>query len=121
MSAPLNPVSIVNHGCPVSITTSIIGGKWKGVILYHLSCGPKRYNELHRLIPSISQRVLTLQLRELEQDGIVHREAYEEIPPRVEYSFTSLGESLKPIIYAMREWGDSYGRVAQAKEKSCHL
>ena len=80
MSAPSNPVSIVNHGCPVSVTTSVIGGKWKGVILYHLTCGPKRYNELRRLLPRISQRVLTLQLRELEQDGVVHREVYEEVP-----------------------------------------
>ncbi|GLF88982.1 hypothetical protein Saga11_02410 [Bacillus safensis] len=121
MSAPSNPVSIVNHGCPVSITTSVIGGKWKGVILYHLTCGPKRYNELRRLLPRISQRVLTLQLRELEQDGVVHREVYEEVPPRVEYSLTSLGETLKPIIFAMREWGEYYGNEARPTEKSCHL
>ncbi|EMI12806.1 transcriptional regulator [Bacillus stratosphericus LAMA 585] len=121
MSVPSNPVSIVNHGCPVSITTNVIGGKWKGVILYHLTCGPKRYNEIRRLLPRISQRVLTLQLRELEQDGIVHREVYEEVPPRVEYSLTSLGNTLKPIIFAMREWGESYGRETHPKEKSCHL
>ncbi|MCY7539308.1 winged helix-turn-helix transcriptional regulator, partial [Bacillus pumilus] len=121
MSAPSNPVSIVNHGCPVSTTSSVIGGKWKGVILYHLTCGPKRYNELRRLLPRISQRVLTLQLRELEQDGVVHREVYEEVPPRVEYSLTSLGDTLKPIIFAMREWGESYGKEARPKEKSCHL
>ncbi|MFE5470785.1 winged helix-turn-helix transcriptional regulator [Bacillus safensis] len=121
MSASSNPVSIVNHGCPVSVTTSVIGGKWKGVILYHLTCGPKRYNELRRLLPRISQRVLTLQLRELEQDGVVHREVYEEVPPRVEYSLTSLGNTLKPIIFAMREWGESYGKEARPKEKSCHL
>ncbi|OLP65346.1 putative HTH-type transcriptional regulator YybR [Bacillus pumilus] len=120
MSAPSNPVSIVNHGCPVSVTTRVIGGKWKGVILYHLTCGPKRYNELRRLLPRISQRVLTLQLRELEQDRIVHREVYEEVPLRVEYSLTSLGDTLKPIIFAMREWGATYEDASRIKEKSCH-
>ena len=118
MSAPSNPVSIVNHGCPVSVTTSVIGGKWKGVILYHLTCGPKRYNELRRLLPRISQRVLTLQLRELEQDGVVHREVYEEVPPRVEYSLTSLGNTLKPIIFAMRDWANPTGKKRAQKKKA---
>lgn len=78
----------VNFGCPVAKTVGVIGGKWKGVILYHLTTGPRRYNEIRRTLPNITQRMLTLQLRELERDGIVHREIYNENPPRVEYSLT---------------------------------
>ena len=82
----------------------VIGGKWKGVILYHLLDGTKRFNELKRLKPNITQRMLTLQLRELEADGIIHREVYREVPPKVEYSLTELGESLRPVILLMMEW-----------------
>ncbi|SFE62181.1 winged helix-turn-helix transcriptional regulator [Alteribacillus iranensis] len=97
--------------CPVSITTNVIGGKWKGIILYNLMSGPKRYNELGRLLPHTTKRMLTLQLRELERDGIVHREVYREVPPKVEYSLTALGETLKPILNFMRDWGDKYEDV----------
>lgn len=94
--------------CPVAVTVDVIGGKWKGLILYHLVPGPRRFNELRRLMPEITQRMLTLQLRELEHDGIVHREIYQQIPPKVEYSFTDFGETLKPIIFLMRDWGEVY-------------
>ncbi|MEF2094840.1 winged helix-turn-helix transcriptional regulator [Bacillus sp. CFBP9009] len=94
--------------CPVAVTVDVIGGKWKGIILYNLISGPKRFNELGRLMPYTTKRMITLQLRELEQDGIVHREIYREIPPKVEYSLTAFGETLKPIIYLMRDWGDMY-------------
>jgi|SRR5690625_4234110 len=94
--------------CPVAVTVDVIGGKWKGLILYHIVPGPRRFNELRRLMPDITQRMLTLQLRELERDGIVHREIYQQIPPKVEYSFTEFGETLKPIIFLMRDWGDEY-------------
>ncbi|MGH1272876.1 winged helix-turn-helix transcriptional regulator [Bacillus cereus] len=92
------------YSCPVEAIVEVIGGKWKGVILYHLLDGTKRFNELKRLKPNITQRMLTLQLRELEADGIIHREVYREVPPKVEYSLTELGESLRPVILLMMEW-----------------
>ncbi|MGG3888022.1 winged helix-turn-helix transcriptional regulator [Metabacillus fastidiosus] len=98
----------INYGCPVTNTLEIIGGKWKGVILYYLTSGPKRFNELRRLVPSITTRMLTLQLRELEKNGIVHREIYQQIPPKVEYSLTDFGLTLNPIIFSLRDWGELY-------------
>ena len=92
------------YSCPVEAMVEVIGGKWKGVILYHLLDGTKRFNELKRLKPNITQRMLTRQLRELEADGIIHREVYREVPPKVEYSLTELGESLRPVILLMMEW-----------------
>jgi DNA-binding HxlR family transcriptional regulator len=102
------PVFTSEYDCPVSATADIIGGKWKAVILYYLFKGPKRYNELRRLLPEATQRMLTLQLRELELDGVVHREIYKEIPPKVEYSLTEFGTSLGPIIVQMCAWGEEY-------------
>lgn len=98
------------YGCPVEATLDVIGGKWKGVILYHLLDGEKRFGELGRLLPRVTQRMLTLQLRELEEDGVVHREIYRQIPPKVEYSLTEFGRSLEPIIAQMCGWGDQYLR-----------
>ncbi|WP_307267879.1 helix-turn-helix domain-containing protein [Peribacillus sp. V2I11] len=95
----------------------MIGGKWKGIILYNLISGPKRFNELRRLMPYTTKHMITLQLRELERDGIVHREIYREIPPKVEYSLTAFGETLKPIIYLMRDWGDMYENEVLMKRK----
>jgi len=83
----------------------VIGGRWKMLILYHLFQGVKRFSELQHAIDGISQKVLTQQLRELERDGIVHREVFPQVPPKVEYSLTSLGESLKPVIDEMCKWG----------------
>ncbi len=96
------------HGCPVEATLEVIGGKWKGVILYHLLSGTKRFNEFRRLMPDITQRMLTLQLRELEKDGVVHREVYKEVPPKVAYTLTEFGYTLEPIIMLMRDWGEKY-------------
>ena len=93
------------YNCPVEVTIDVVGGKWKGIILYHLLEGKKRFNEFRRLIPEITQRMLTLQLRELEQDGIIHREVYKQVPPKVEYSLTEFGLTLAPIIHQMVEWG----------------
>lgn len=95
------------EGCSVETTIKVIGGKWKGVILHHLIDGPKRFNEFRRLYPGITQFMLTLQLRELERDGIVHREVYKQVPPKVEYSLTEFGCTLIPIIQAMRNWGEA--------------
>lgn len=91
--------------CPVEYTMDVIGGKWKGVLLYHLIDGKKRFNEFRRICPSITQRMLTLQLRELERDGLVHREVYQQVPPKVEYSLTPLGQTLEPVILQLRDWG----------------
>lgn len=95
-------------GCPVEACTEVIGGKWKGEILFILLAGTKRYGELRKLIPGTTQRMLTLQLRELEEDGVIDRKVYAEVPPRVEYSIARKGESLKPIIDAMWHWGTSF-------------
>lgn len=97
--------------CPVAFTVDVIGGKWKSLILFHLMSGTKRFNEIRRLIPDITQRMLTLQLRELETDGVIHREIYREVPPKVEYSLTELGNSLAPLVSAMREWGAVHERT----------
>ncbi|RIX52795.1 transcriptional regulator [Paenibacillus nanensis] len=105
-----------DEGCPVEYTLDVIGGKWKGVLLYHLIDGTKRFNEFRKICPSITQRMLTLQLRELEDDGIVHREVYHQVPPKVEYSLTEFGLTLVPVIMAMKEWGEAYKRKASAKE-----
>jgi DNA-binding HxlR family transcriptional regulator len=94
--------------CPVEVTLDVIGGKWKPVIVNYLLQGTKRFNELRRLVPEATQQMLTLQLRELERDGIVHREVYAQVPPKVEYSLTARGRSLEPILRAMQAWGENY-------------
>jgi DNA-binding HxlR family transcriptional regulator len=90
--------------CEVETTLRVIGGRWKVLIIRELITGVKRFGELQRALPGITQKMLTQQLREMEEDGIVHRQVYAQIPPKVEYSLTTLGESLKPILYAMHEW-----------------
>lgn len=92
-------------GCPVEATLDLIEGKWKGVIVYHLLDGTLRFNELRRRIPKATQRMLTRQLRELEESGLIHREVYPQVPPRVEYSLTAEGRSLEALIRAMFDWG----------------
>jgi len=94
--------------CPVTFTVEVIGGKWKSLILYHLMSGTRRFNELRRLMPEVTQRMLTLQLRELEADNVVAREVYREVPPKVEYSLTPLGLTLAPLVSAMRDWGAAH-------------
>ena len=103
-----NPQDIHDSCCPVVTTLDIIGGKWKVLILYHLNTETRRFNELQRLLVGITQRMLTLQLRELEQAGIVHREVYPQVPPKVEYSLTEFGLTLMPVIQAMHRWGVEY-------------
>lgn len=92
--------------CPLTNAMNVIGGKWKIVILGHLLSDEKRFGELKRSIQGISQKMLTQQLRELEKDGIVHREIYKEIPPKVEYSLTDFGRSLEPIINQLWSFGE---------------
>ena len=99
--------------CPVNTTLSVIGGKWKVLILYHLAEQTQRFNELRRLLPEITQRMLTLQLRELEEDGLIHREVYPVVPPKVEYSLTDFGRTLLPVIGSMHQWGVEYSQECQ--------
>ena len=94
--------------CPVETTLMLIGDKWKVLILRDLMPGTKRFGELKKSIGSVSQKVLTAQLRDMEEKGLVSRTVYAEVPPRVEYSLTELGKSLSPILDAMREWGETY-------------
>ena len=94
--------------CPVETTLTLIGDKWKALILRDLMPGTKRFGELKKSIGKVSQKVLTAQLRDMEANGFVHREVYAEVPPRVEYSLTELGQSLKPILDAMWNWGEDY-------------
>lgn len=99
------------YRCYFELALAAMGGKWKPIILYHLSVeGVLRFGELNRGIPEITQRMLTKQLRELEADELVHREVYKQIPPKVEYSLTAMGRSLIPILKMMREWGVEYER-----------
>ena len=94
--------------CPVETTLTLIGDKWKVLILRDLMSGTKRFGELKKSIGTVSQKVLTAQLRDMEANGLVHRDLYAEVPPRVEYSLTELGQSLKPILDAMWNWGEDY-------------
>jgi len=96
------------YNCPVEATVDVAGGKWKPVIIYHLLDGPKRFGELRRMTGDPSQRSITMQLRQLEDDGIVNREVFAEVPPRVEYSLTEFGKTLWPVLRAMKGWGDSF-------------
>ncbi|MFN7389886.1 winged helix-turn-helix transcriptional regulator [Brevundimonas sp.] len=105
--APAPTLSDPNH-CPVETTIGIVGGRWKALILFHLGQGPARFNVLRRLIPGITQRMLTAHLRALEADGVVERRVFQVVPPHVEYSLTELGRSLTPILEAMAIWGAAH-------------
>lgn len=94
--------------CPTELAMEILGGKWKLVILEHLRDGVRRFGELQRLLPAITPRMLTRQLRELEADGIIDRHVYPVVPPKVEYSLTDLGRGLEPLLTELRAWGEGY-------------
>ena len=96
------------YQCPVEATMGVIGGKWKVIIIHHLIPETRRFSELRRLIPQITQRMLTSQLRELEMHGVVHREVYPQVPPKVEYSLTKFGKSLESILGVMHDWGETF-------------
>ena len=93
--------------CAVEATLSVIGGVWKPVLLFHLLPGKLRFNALCRLTPNATARMITLQLRELEADGVIRRTVYAEIPPKVEYELTPFGRTLEPVLLTMREWGEA--------------
>ena len=100
-------------GCPVEATLDVIGGKWKGVIIYHLLDGKKRFGELRKIVPGVTQRVLTKQLRELEDSGVLQRKVYPVVPPKVEYSLTPLGASLRPVVRLLEDWGRKHADWAK--------
>ncbi|MBU4525144.1 MAG: helix-turn-helix transcriptional regulator [Desulfomicrobium sp.] len=108
-------ISGKRYRCYFELTLAVIGGKWKPIILYHLSLASAvRFGELRRGMPDVTERMLTRQLRELEADGLVHREVYREVPPRVEYSLTEMGRSLIPLLLQMRAWGVDYEKFLGA-------
>lgn len=96
-----------NQNCPVSATIRLIGGKYKALLLWHLTDQTLRFNQLHKLVPEATPKMLTQQLRELEEDGLIARTVYPVVPPRVDYSLTELGKSLFPILEAMYNWGSA--------------
>ena len=106
--------------CPVEATLGLIGGKYKALILWHLSAKKLRFSQLKSLV-SATPKMLTQQLRELESQQLIHREVYAVVPPRVEYSLTDLGKSLMPILVAMRDWGADYMRSNNAQEPCCFM
>lgn len=97
-------------GCPVEASLEVIGGKWKGMLLYHIMIadGPVRFSELERALKNATRRMLTRQLKELQEDGIILRTAYPEVPPRVEYSLTEKGDTLRPVIELLKGWGEEH-------------
>ena len=100
----------ITDNCPVEATLDLIGGKYKALILWHLSEGKLRFSELRKAITTATPKMLTQQLRELESQALIHREVFPVVPPKVEYSLTELGRSLMPILVAMRDWGADYMR-----------
>src|SRR5258705_1988414 len=108
-------------GCPVEITLRVVAGKWKPVILWHLMEHTRRFGELRREIPGVTQRMLTQQLRELERDEIVSRKVYTEVPPRVEYSMTEFGRTLAPILKLMCKWGMEHERRLARRSRAVEL
>ena len=101
----------LTDSCPVGITLDMIGGKYKALILWHLSVNTLRFSQLKKMISGATPKMLTQQLRELESNALIHREVFPVIPPRVEYSLTELGKSLMPVLISMRDWGASYLRT----------
>jgi len=106
--------------CPVSATLDLIGGKYKALILWHLSESKLRFSELNKLIPMATAKMLTQQLREMESQRLIHREVFPVVPPKVEYSLTDLGRSLMPVLIAMRDWGADFLR-AQNLTSTCFM
>lgn len=107
--------------CPVEATLELIGGKYKALILWHLSEKKLRFSELKKAVKNATPKMLTQQLRELEANNLIHREVYAVIPPKVEYSLTDLGRSLMPILVAMRDWGADYMRQNKNQETCCFM
>ncbi len=103
-------------GCDVEATLSVVGGRWKPILVCHLLGGPKRFGEIRRLTPNATERMITLQLRELEADGVISREVFAEVPPRVLYDVTAFGRTLEPILQQMQSWGSAFKSRKFAEE-----
>jgi DNA-binding HxlR family transcriptional regulator len=103
--------------CLVETTLSVLGGRWKVLILQQLFEGVKRFNELRRALAGITHKTLTQQLREMEADGIIHRKVYAQIPPKVEYSLTPLGKTLEPVLTAMHTWAERHGSAVERRKQ----
>ena len=105
------------YTCGLDAAIAVMGGKWKGLILFALQDGPVRFGELRRAVPGISERMLILQLREMEASGLVHREVYHQVPPRVEYSITPFGASLNQALAPLADWGKRYAKRIEAAQR----
>lgn len=105
------------NACPIGTAINIIGGKWKIPILYTLREGTLRFNELQKALPTVTQKMLTQQLREMESDGLVSRKIYAEVPPKVEYTITELGQKLEPILDSLCGWGKKYQELQKESEE----
>jgi Predicted transcriptional regulators len=104
--------------CPVEETLSVVGGKWKAIILWRLVGGTRRFNELHRSIPNITRKMLTEQLRELERDNLIVRTVYHQVPPKVEYSLSDYGKTFIPVMQAMAQWGSAHRARREAGDRA---
>lgn len=108
-------LACAHTSCPIERTLGVIGGVWKTVLVRELLGGTRRYGELHRMLPGVTHKVLTQQLRELEVDGVVHRDVYAQVPPRVEYSLTPLGRELAPLLEGMHAWGERFAEAQRSR------
>lgn len=107
------------YRCGIDVTLAVVGGRWKASVLWHLAGRTMRFSELQRQFPDITRKMLTQQLRELEADGLVLREVYQQVPPKVEYSLTAFGQSIMPVMHSLCQWGQSYEeRFRQQKQAS---
>lgn len=117
----MNRKDITEDTCAIELTLALVEGKWKILILWHLhDKGTKRFGELKNLLPGITQKMLIQQLKELEEDGLIHREVYKQVPPKVEYSLTECGKSMQVIFDVMCEWGDNYKKCKKNKNQTCY-
>ena len=108
----MNIEKIKTYTCPVEAAMDVVGGKYKAQIVYELISGTKRYNEIQKALPQATPRMLSKQLKELEEDGVINRVLYPVVPPKTEYSLTELGETLVPIVEALCKWGEHYFKLA---------
>jgi DNA-binding HxlR family transcriptional regulator len=112
---------LINGNCDMAYTLDLIGGRWKPSILWRLAYGAMRYSDLRRSLPAVSERILILQLREMESDGLISRKVFPEVPPRVEYELTGLGKSLEPVINILTEWGAENRPGSEKKRVRCPI
>lgn len=120
-STNLENEMLINGNCDMAYTLDLIGGRWKPSILWRLAHGAMRYSDLRRSLPAVSERILILQLRELESDGLISRKVYPEVPPRVEYQLTEVGKSLEPVLNILTDWGSENRPDSEGKSTRCRI